>query len=53
MGLRRITVPYSMGAKGGLRPSVHDEYVLDCPLVWLWCDILGLGQEFSKVDGEE
>ena len=44
---------YSVGAKGGVRPSVYGEDVLDHPLVWLWCDILGMGQTFPKVGGEE
>lgn len=42
-----------MGAEGGVRPSFYDEYVLDGPLVWLWCDVLDIGQKLSKVDGEE
>lgn len=33
MGLRRITVHYAMGKEPRLRTSIHDEYVLDCPLV--------------------
>ena len=37
MGLRRVTVYDSGGAKGGLRPSEH---VPNHPLVWLWCGIL-------------
>ena len=42
-----------MGAEGGVRPSFYGEYVLDGPLVCLWCDILDMRQNFSKVDREE
>lgn len=42
-----------MGTEGGVRTSFYDEYVLDGPFVWLLCDILDMGQNFSKVDGEQ
>ena len=53
MGLRRVTVYHAVGGKARLCTSVHDEYVSHCPLVQLWCNILGLGEEISEVDGKE
>ena len=53
MALWRVTLHYSVGAKDGVNASVYDEYVLDHPLMWLWCDIVDMGQTVPKVDGEE
>ena len=53
MGLRRLQILHSLGAERRVRPSVHDEYVIDAPVVWGRCRVLDLGQEFPKVDGEE
>lgn len=42
-----------MGGKGGVCAPIHVEYEPDGSLVFLWCDLLVLGQEVQEMDGSE